>query len=62
MPHVSSPELLALHGLRVKGMADSAAVAERFAVDRELVEELLLDYERWAGSVVSGSPILMDGH
>ena len=45
MPHVSSPELLALHGLRVKGMADSAAVAERFAVDRELVEELLLDYE-----------------
>ncbi|HEY6812674.1 MAG TPA: transcriptional regulator [Propionibacteriaceae bacterium] len=45
MPDVSSPELLVLHGLRVKGMADSATVAERFALDRELVAELLLDYE-----------------
>jgi hypothetical protein len=45
VPHVSSAELLVLHGLRVKGMADSATVAERFAWDRELVEELLLDYE-----------------
>jgi hypothetical protein len=34
-----------MHGLRVKGMADAAAVAQRFALDRELVDELLLDYE-----------------
>jgi hypothetical protein len=43
--HTSSAELLVLHGLRVKGMADAAAVARRFALDRELVDELLLDYE-----------------
>ena len=35
--HTSSPELLILHGLRVKGMADEAAVAERFALDCDLV-------------------------
>ena len=45
MAHTSSAELLVLHGLRVKGMADAAAVAQRFALDRELVAELLLDYE-----------------
>jgi hypothetical protein len=43
--HESSPELLVLHGLRIKGMADEAAIAQRFALDRELVEELLLDDE-----------------
>lgn len=37
MAHTSSPELLILHGLRVKGMADEAAVAERFALDCDLV-------------------------
>jgi hypothetical protein len=42
---VSSPELLVLHGLRVKGMADIEAVAQRFALDPDLVHELLLDYE-----------------
>lgn len=45
MAHTSSAELLVLHGLRVKGMADAAAIAQRFALDRELVAELLLDYE-----------------
>ena len=45
MAHVSCPELLVLHAVRVKGMADTAAVAERFALDRVLVEDLLLDYE-----------------
>ena len=45
MAHTSSAELLVMHGLRVKGMADAAAVAQRFALDRELVDELLLDYE-----------------
>jgi hypothetical protein len=34
-----------MRGLRVKGMAGAAAVARRFALDRELVDELLLDYE-----------------
>jgi hypothetical protein len=43
--HTSSAELPVMHGLRVKGMADAAAVAQRFALDRELVDELLLDYE-----------------
>jgi hypothetical protein len=41
----SSAELLVLHALRVKGMADAAAITQRFALDRELVAELLLDYE-----------------
>jgi hypothetical protein len=43
--HTSSAELLVMHGLRVKGMTDAAAVARRFALDHELVDELLLDYE-----------------
>jgi hypothetical protein len=41
----SSAEVLALHRLRVKGMADAAAVAQRFALDRALADELLLDYQ-----------------
>ena len=45
MAHTSSSELLVLHGLRVKGMADAAAIARRFDLDLELVDELLLDYE-----------------
>jgi hypothetical protein len=44
---VSSPELLVLHGLRLKGMADAATLAERFGLDRELVDERLLDYEAY---------------
>jgi hypothetical protein len=42
---MSSPELLVLHGLRIKGMADATAVAQRFDLDPHLVNELLLDYE-----------------
>ena len=45
MAHTSSAELLVLHALRVQGMADAADVVQRFALDRELVDELLLDYE-----------------
>jgi hypothetical protein len=45
MAHMSSPEVLVLHGLRVKGMANEDGVAERFSLDRELVNELLFDYE-----------------
>jgi hypothetical protein len=43
--HISSPELLVLHAVRVKGTAGAATVAERFALDPGLVDELLLDYQ-----------------
>lgn len=39
----SSPELLALHAVRVAGMTDAAAIAQRTGLGRALVEELLLD-------------------
>jgi hypothetical protein len=45
--NTSSPELLALHAVRVKGMADEAEISQRFALDPELVAELLLDYEAY---------------
>jgi hypothetical protein len=41
----SSPELLTLHAVRLKGMADDAEVAARFTLDRAESDELLLDYE-----------------
>jgi hypothetical protein len=41
--HTSSPELLALHAVRVTGMTDAAAVARRTGLAREVAEELLLD-------------------
>ena len=41
--HRSAPELVVLHGLRIKGMADEAALAGRFGLDPDLVQELLLD-------------------
>ena len=47
MAHTSSPELLALHAVRVKGMADEVEISQRFALDPELVHELLLDYEAY---------------
>ena len=62
MAHRSSAELLVMHGLRVKGMADAAAVAQRFALDRELVDELLLDYEASDGSRMCTLPMSTDGH
>jgi hypothetical protein len=42
-PVESSPELLTLHAVRLKGMADDAEVAARF--DRTRVHELLLDFQ-----------------
>ncbi len=45
MPHASEPELLVLHGVRVKGMTDAPAVAARFGLAVPVVEELLLDEE-----------------
>ena len=44
-PVESSPELLTLHAVRLKGMADGAEVAARFELDASLVQELLLDYQ-----------------
>ncbi len=41
----SSIDLLVLHGVRIQGMADAASISRRFALDREAVEELLLDFE-----------------
>jgi hypothetical protein len=45
MAYTSAPEVLVLHGVRILGMADTNAVARRYALDRDLVEELLLDDE-----------------
>ena len=45
MSHTSGPDLLALHGVRVMGMASSAAVAARKRLDLEAVAELLHDHE-----------------
>jgi hypothetical protein len=44
-PVESSPELLTLHAVRLKGMADDAEVAARFELDTALVYELLLDFQ-----------------
>lgn len=44
-PHVSDPELLSLHAVRLAGMAPTGAVAARFGLDPDGVAELLLDYE-----------------
>jgi hypothetical protein len=43
--HTSSPELLALHGVRVLGMATASAVATRYRLAGGEVGELLLDDE-----------------
>jgi hypothetical protein len=41
----STPEDLALHGVRVLGYATTSRIAGRFRLDVEAVEEALLDYE-----------------
>lgn len=43
MSHHSSPELLALHGVRVLGGPSAAAIATRFGLDAHDVREHLLD-------------------
>lgn len=45
--HRSSPQLLTLHAVRLKGLADGAEVAARFTLDRAESDELLLDYEAY---------------
>jgi hypothetical protein len=42
--HTSAPDLLTLHALRLTGMCDADTIADRFALDRHEVEELLLDF------------------
>ena len=44
-PVPSSPELLTLHAVRLKGMADDTEVAARFELDTTFVHELLLDFQ-----------------
>ncbi|MFD3997561.1 transcriptional regulator [Streptomyces sp. NPDC058548] len=44
-PVVSAPELLALHAVRLKGVADDGEAAARYGLDPEVVREALLDHE-----------------
>ena len=44
-PAASSPELLTLHAVRIKGMADDHEVADRYTLAPDLVAELLLDFQ-----------------
>ena len=44
-PFASDPDLLALHAVRLLGMADDGEVATRFALDPAVAAELLLDFE-----------------
>lgn len=45
MTHVSTPELLVLHAVRLQGVADDQQVARRFRLDPAVTKELLLDYQ-----------------
>ena len=45
MSFSSSAQLLVLHAVRIKGIADAAAISRRFPLDRAEVHEHLLDYE-----------------
>ncbi|QES16660.1 transcriptional regulator [Streptomyces venezuelae] len=44
-PLVSTPELLALHAVRLRGLADDDAAAARYGLDPEDVRETLLDHQ-----------------
>ncbi|MFE6062457.1 transcriptional regulator [Streptomyces sp. NPDC056431] len=44
-PVGSAPELLALHAVRLKGVADDEEAAARYGLDPEVVREALLDHE-----------------
>jgi hypothetical protein len=44
-PMESTAELLALHAVRLKGMADDEEVATRFGLDRTVATECLLDFQ-----------------
>jgi hypothetical protein len=55
--HRSDPADLALHGVRVLGFPTSARIAARFGLDREAVEEDLLDAEArgWVRTLTFGA-------
>ena len=56
MTHVSTPDLLVLHGIRVSGMADAAALAGRAGTGHDLTTELVEDFEAygWVTHVAFG--------
>lgn len=47
MTSASPTELLVLHAVRLRGMADAPAVAARFGLDLDLAAELLGDFEAY---------------
>ncbi|MGV8967234.1 MAG: transcriptional regulator [Cellulomonas sp.] len=51
MTRDSAPDLVALHGVRILGFADTPAIAQRFGLDVAETKELLLDAEArgWVG-------------
>jgi len=46
-PTISHPDLLALHAVRLKGMAADADVADRFGIHPAKATELLLDFQAY---------------
>jgi hypothetical protein len=61
----STPELLTLHAVRLKGFADDRGVASRFALDQAVTSELLLDHQAfgwvtWSEFAGSGGWSLTD--
>ena len=47
MPAASTVDLLTLHAVRIKGLVDDRAVAERFDLDQSEVSDLLLDFQAY---------------
>ncbi|MGY3334746.1 hypothetical protein ACVW0K_000845 [Streptomyces filamentosus] len=47
MANPSTPELLVLHAVRLRGMTDETEAAARFGLDPETVAELLLDLQAY---------------
>jgi hypothetical protein len=54
MTRPSVPDLLVLHAVRLRGMADNPAVAQRFGLDRATTDELLGDYQAYGWVTWSG--------
>lgn len=47
MSATSQPELLALHAVRIQGMADDRAVAARYGLEQAMTSDLLGDFEAY---------------
>ena len=54
MTRPSPADLLVLHAVRLRGMADNPAVARRFGLDRAATDELLGDFEAYGWITRSG--------